>query len=229
MLLAACGAAKSQASASSHHPIPRPTATPGFDCAALAHRGVSQCPTKVPWVKASITDGTNGAISEAEARKWGEAELRTWSLYVWADLHMDAGLLTAGVIADANASQTNIYNQDLQWIQEAEQAQGTIQGDGGVLLSIRLVPIPSSLQQTISAHQLQAQPYGFVLQNRGPSNVYIQEPNGQRQSLAQEPADAAWSNVWWGTYKDDPQLGPIWYASGEYVCSDALVAPTCSQ
>lgn len=229
VLLAACGAPKPQSSTSTHRPSPQPTATPGFDCSALARRGVGQCPKDVRWIKASISDGTDGAIPEAEAQRWGEAELRTWSLYVWADLHMDASLLTAGVIADAGASQTDIYNQDLEWIQEAEQAHGTIRGDGGTLLSIRLVPISSTLQQTISAHQLQPQPYGFVLQNRGPSDVYIQEPNGQKQALATEPANASWANVWWGTFKDDPQLGPIWYASGEYVCSDAQVAPTCSQ
>jgi hypothetical protein len=226
VLLGACGGPRTTAS-----PAPSLTtkATATQRCSKLVERGIEPCPpANLEWLDAPIVNATGGAVSQTEAERWGKAALRTETFYLWAVEQAAASFLESGALAPSAQARMNLYSFELQTIRAARQAHGAMAIQAPRITRVRVVAMPQQLQQSAQAQQLLPAPYAMVVSTLGPAKVAIRLPDGTEQTKSQQGADEARSYIVWGEYRDDSELGPIWYEHGYYGCQDALVQTACN-
>jgi hypothetical protein len=73
---------------------------------------------------------------------------------------------------------------------------------------------------------LSAKPYGFAVHFTGPSRRAIRTSDGhETEIVSSDSSYSAWLLIW-GEVKVDPDVGSIWYQSGNYGC-DGTVRSVC--
>jgi hypothetical protein len=225
LMLVACGGGTTTAS---------PKASPpnhavAERCARLVQRGIAPCPpADLEWLKAPIANGTGGSVSQNDAQRWGEAALRTETYYQWAVKQASSNFLQSGALAPVAAAQMNLFSFELQAIQEAQQAHGSLVFQAARITRVRVVAMPSQLQKAAQAQQLQPAADAMVISLVGPFKLAIHRPDGTDQIKSQGGANEGYSILVWGEYRNDSELGPIWYEYGYYSCEDAQVQAACA-
>jgi hypothetical protein len=223
LMVCACSVGVGQASPSPHPPSAAPTADPAR-CDRLAKRGFTPCPPtadKLALPPTTIRNATNGAISDTTAQQWGRAFQLTEAYYRWAVVHANRAALTSGTLGDAAAS-VNLFGPDLNDIDEAARAAGTLVDNPPSLASIQLVAIPPDLQARMREQQLSPHAYGFAIRLAGPASRSVRLPSGEEKPLWSVDAQQSQSLLVWGGFKDDPDLGGIWFESGLYGCEGTV-------
>jgi hypothetical protein len=170
---------------------------------------------------APVTNQTGGALSDSQARKIGEAGLRFYALYVWAVNANDSGFLESGLIADQRARDT-LFGSDLDSIARAKGAGQTFHMDPYRVTEVRVVSLSAALQSLVTAHGGVTSQTAVVLRRLGPETESIGS-----QIVSQAAAGADRSVIVYGQQKDDPDLGSIWYAGGDDLCTTPAVRSVC--
>lgn len=161
--------------------------------------------------------------------------LRTETYFDWAvtngaDTFLDPPVppKTAGAIADPGAA-PNLYSTELSVISRARAQKGSVVFQAERIRRIGLVAVPDALQTAARQQQLKPEPYAFVGDAIGPGSLGIKGADGQEQVLYSTPAGQVQQLMVWGEFKEDPDLGPIWYEEGLYSCADPQVTSTCAR
>ena len=209
------------------HTTPRPSVAPTVTpdaqrCARLAKRGLTPCPPLASQLKlppTTIKNGTNGAVDDATVQRWGRASQLGQAYYYWAIDQNARDALTSGVLADANASD-NLYGPDLQDLDKAKQAGGTLVSQQFSTPVTQAVVIPQELQASIQAQHLTSKPYGLAIRFKGPASHRIRYPDGHEETLGASGSDIIIDTVSWGELRSDPDLGEVWYEFGYYGCEE---------
>jgi hypothetical protein len=198
-------------------------------CKALAGRGVTPCPpATLPLDQPEVVNHSGGAISDTATRKWADGLRRGYAYETWAVNHLSDSLLISGALSDATAARTNVFRDDLQEIDKARSSNSTLVFQAFRLHRLTLVPMPAALQAIARGQGLPVKPWAFVQETVGPGQVTMRGADGKETVLTSSPANVGVLLLIWGEYREDPQLGGLWYLDGYYTCSDPKVASTCS-
>jgi len=228
---AACGAAGAPVSRPAAAPPASPTADPAVRCQQLAARHVTPCPPANPRQEAiTIRNGTHGAVPDPDVRAQGEAYIRAHGLYVWA-VHQDTGdaFLQSGAVVDSETARTNIFRVEIRAFEDARSAGGRARIEPLTTTEITLVPVPQTLRDGAQRDGLQPSPYAWVDNQTGPAHVWIELPGGGTRDVVRIGAGEPHPILVFGQLRDDPELGAVWYAGGEYGClsGDGRVRAVC--
>ena len=216
-------------------PTPRPSASAHASadpqrCDRLAKRGFTPCPPtpdRMPLPPTTIRNATNGAVTDATAQQWGRAFQLAQAYYYWAMQHNARGALTSGVLADASpAAVANLFGTDLMDLDAAKAAGGTLVFEPLRMPTTQLVVVPSDLQQAMQRQSLTPSGYGLAVRFTGPNRRAIHLPDGRETEILSSGSDYSASLLIWGEFRDDVDLGPIWYQHGNYGC-DGSVRSAC--
>jgi hypothetical protein len=207
-----------------------PVVTDPQRCTRLARRGFTPCPPtpdKLTLPATRIVNATNGAISDATALQWGQALRVAQGYYYWAMQNGARDALTSGVLSDPSPSAlANLLGPDLREIDAAKEAGGVLIFRPLKMPSANVVAIPQTLQGSMQRQHLMPSSYGMAIHFAGPSSSAIQMPDGSVKLLGSSAAEYVVNVIVWGEFRDDQDIGPIWYEYGFYGC-DAEVRDVC--
>ena len=240
MLLAACVsvAACGAAAAAVRSPAPAPAAAPGSApdsaaaarCQQLEQRHVTPCPPAgLPAEQIQIRNATRGAVSDRDARTFGEAYLRVHALYLWA-VRQETGdaFLLSGAIVAAETARTNIFRAEADIFTDARAAGGRARIDPLTTTAITLVLVPQSLRDVALSDGLEPSPYAWVDNQQGPAHAWIEMPGGATRDVLRIAAGEPHPIMVFGQVRSDAELGAIWYLGGEFGClADPRVRAVC--
>lgn len=225
------GVPSPRASGSPHPSGSAAPATPDpARCERLAKRGFTPCPPapdRLPLPPTTIRNATNGAVPDATAQQWGRAFQLAQAYYYWAMQHNARSALTSGVLADPSPNAVaNLFGSDLMDLDDAKKAGGTLVIEPLGMPTTQLVPIPSELRQAMQRQSLVPSDYGLAVRFTGPSRRAIRFTNGSETQIVSSDANYAVAILIWGEFRDDADLGRIWYQRGNYGC-DGSVRNAC--
>jgi hypothetical protein len=208
---------------------PQPPSDPQR-CARLAKRGFTPCPPtpdRLPLPPTTIRNATNGAVSDATAQQWGRAFQLTEAYYRWALQHNARGALTAGLLANEDAQTVgNLFGTDLQDLDSAKRAGGTLVYDPPSIPVTQVVAITTDLRASMQRQGLQPSQFGLAARFAGPTGRAIHLPDGRDQEIISRDSAYSVDGLIWGELKADPDLGVVWYEYGNYGC-DGIVRNVC--
>jgi hypothetical protein len=184
---------------------------------------VLQQPTVLP----SITNTTNGAVSDADAQKWVASFVREQVIETWAQTALQDRLLEGGCLGDP-AVGTLFYNE-ITMVQKAQQNQGKVVSELPQLMDIRLVVVPSATQTKIVNQAGAKSAYALVVHGRGPAQTRIDYPNGKQPEIVSEvKTDEAYYSFYGGEYRANGKgLGPLWYQKSAFDCQQDFLRQIC--
>ncbi|TMC04869.1 MAG: hypothetical protein E6J41_23835 [Chloroflexi bacterium] len=225
--LSACqsGQPTSHTSPGPHTPTAAASADPQR-CARLAQRGFTPCPPtpdRLQLPPTTIRNATNGAVSDATAQQWGRAFQLAQAYYYWAMENNARSALTSGVLADSSAQAVaNLFGADLMDLDNAKQQGGLLVLHPLHMPATQLVAIPSDLQQAMQRQGLTPSNYGLAVHFTGPSQRSIRLPDGRTTVILSSGSDYSATILIWGEFKDDTELGAVWYQHGNYGCAGSV-------
>jgi hypothetical protein len=193
------------------------------DCAALWQAyGVTAVPPanelQVEHVPAAahVTNKTNGAVSDADAKKWADAGNWDSGWFKWAEANDQPALLSH------LAAPTVLNRNELQLL---EQGATIDQPDCAIYpSSATLYPITPDDAAYFARKNLQINDqYVLVLTYSGPCTATVMYPDGRTISLAELTGAATAFAP--GVLRDDPLLGDIWFSDGSGTCTDPAGPP----
>jgi len=216
-------------------PRPAPSALTGtpIPLSAWERKGASEAPPpslrQVSLGSIQVVNQTDGAVTDADARRWALAYLRANAYELWAWDHMQDGfLLRSGL----SRSPIKVFAYDLDTIQRARSAGATVQVTRLRLRRLVLRPLPSSLRQPFTDHLFVWTPYAFYLDQVGPSKVAWVDGQGHETVAASLPAGAGSPELVGGELAIDPLMGEIWVADSDWDCTAPgarqLLGPLCN-
>jgi len=175
----------------------------------------------------TIRNATNGAISDATAQQWGRAFQLAQAYYYWAMQNGARRALTSGILADVSPNTVaNLFGTDLQDLDAAAQAGGTLAYEPPRMPNTQLVVVPAALQDAMRRQGLIPSRVGIAVRLVGPTSRAIRLPGGTTKPIASADGSYQADVLTWGELKDDPDLGPIWFEYGYYGC-DGSVRSVC--
>src|SRR5262249_53870812 len=228
--VSACEGARSGHASSNVRQSPAVSAATSADperCARLARRGFAPCPPtpdKMQLPPTTIRNATNGAISDATAQQWGRAFQLTEAYYRWAMQDNARAALTSGALAEPAAA-TNLFGPDLKSLDDAKKLGGQLIDNEGSMPEVKLVSVPTSLQNRMTQQALVAKPFAVVALFSGTTSRSVRLPDGREIALGTTSSDV--QLLIWGEFKSDPDLGAIWYEHGLYGCQYPEVSSVC--
>ena len=226
--LSACqsGLPTSHASPRAHPSATTATADPQR-CARLAQRGFTPCPPmpdKLQLPPTTIRNATNGAISDATAQQWGRAFQLTEAYYRWALQANDRAALTRGAFSDDSTQAVgNLFGTDLMDLDNAKQVGGTLVYDPPAIPITQIVTVPASLQDAMSRQNLKPASHAVVVRFTGPTRRAIRAPDGGETVVSSRDATYSVDGLIWGEFRNDADLGPIWFEYGVYGCQGQVL------
>lgn len=198
------------------------------DCAKLASLGVHTCPPANPRLATpKVINGTGGQVSNSRFNAYVRGYLRNDAYQTFAIDTSQAAILRAGILSTRNAI-PHTFGPDLQYFSAAAAQGGNLSGSDPVLTSLRLVVLPTSIQNGVRAAGLQASRLGWVATYGGPAAYFI--VGGSRFEMLQSVSNKAplVQDLLWGTYQPETALGEMWQLYGLTGCSaDPLWETLC--
>jgi hypothetical protein len=227
------GLSACEGASSGHTPPKAPSSAPSVAvsvdpqrCARLAKRGFTPCPPtrdKMPLPPTTIRNATNGGISDATAQQWGRAFQLGQAYYYWAMQSGDRAALTSGALADPSLQAVgNLFGGDLKDLDSARQAGGVLVYQPPRTPIAQVVAIPADLQESMRKQGLTPSPYGMAIRFTGPTRRSIRFPDGHETEILSKDSSAVVELLVWGELRTDPDLGSIWFESGNYGCDESV-------
>jgi hypothetical protein len=234
--LAGCGqpgSVRATPALASGSPAVAATASPG-DPAAWQRAGATEVPPAsvrdVALGAVQVVDDTNGAVSDADARRWAVAYLRANAYEFWAWNHLqDSFLLHAGL----SQVPTRVFAYDITTIGEARKAGVQLQVTRLALRRLVLRPVPDALRQEFTKQIFAWTPYAFYLDQVGPSELSWIDAQGTRTVRARKDPGVGAPELVGGQLATDPLMGEVWVADSDWDCTSPNVrlsfGTLCSQ
>jgi hypothetical protein len=220
VLLAACGPGPSPTpSGKQATPSPGAPASRGT-LAQWQAKGATEVPPgsllDPPMAGVQVVNQTSGAVSDADAARWGKAMMRGLGYEWWAIDHgQDQFLVRSGLANPAR----QVFKWDLDNVTGARQAGMTLQGRPMEIRRLVLRPVPQSLQTTFSSNLFVWTPYAFYLDEVGPGDLSWVDPHGTRTSKWHVGAGVGSPELVGGQLATDPLLGDIWVQRSDWNCA----------
>ncbi len=216
LVVAAC-AAPSAPSQASHQTV---------DCAKLAQLGVKTCPpANPPLASPKLTNDTQGQVSSKQFRTLVNAFLRTDAYETFARRTNQPALLKAGILSNGDAVQLS-FGDDLQQLAQAASERGQMGIRGPFLTSLRLVTLPTDVQQGISQNGYQPSHLGWIATYSAPADAFIIAGSGFTVLYSASGREPPVDDLDWGVLRTKTALGPIWQYGGGTKCSAAQLWQT---
>jgi hypothetical protein len=89
-----------------------------------------------------------------------------------------------------------------------------------------VVPVPPDLQAAMQRQGLAPTSFALVVRFTGPSRRAIRLADGHETELVSSGPDYSATLLIWGDFRNDPDVGAIWYQRGNYGC-DGNVRSAC--
>jgi hypothetical protein len=163
---------------------------------------------------------TGGAVSDADARQWAIAVVRTNAYDVWAENNLqDQFLVRSGL----SGTPTTIFAFELTRIAQARARGARIEATAPMVRRLALRPVASSLRQTIQEYGMSWSPYAFYMDQVGPSDLVFVGADGSRTSQKQDrvASGQAVPLLVGGQFQTDAVLGPVWTLTFDADCSSS--------
>ncbi len=209
---------------------PSGAAPTSVDCAKLASIGVKTCPPNHPHLSSpKLINDTDGRVSSSAFGAYVRGYLRNEAYQTFAINTNQPAMLHADILSDRNAVPLS-FGPDLQSLSQAASEKGHLTGIGPVLTSLRLVILPSNIQDGIRAAGYRPSRLGWVATYGGPATYFIIA--GPQFTILQSVSGQSppYLDLTWGTYQSTTALGPIWQIYGDTKCSvDPLWEAFCQQ
>jgi hypothetical protein len=232
LLVAACGGAQP---GPQHGAAPRPTpsATAAGSLADWQKLGATEVPPgalrQVSLGAAQVVNQSSGAVSDADARAWAEAFLRTYGYVQWAvQQGQDQFLLEAGL----SAAPDIVFQPNLNDIQSGRQVHGHVEYSLQTFRRLVVRQAPQSLQQLYQKVAFAWTPYAIYLDAVGPASTTVVDATGKRTVTASVAAGAPEFELVGGQVSHSPLMGDVWMLDADFDCLAAAtrqgVAPLCN-
>jgi len=177
----------------------------------------------------SVVNETKGAVSDADARAWAGALLRSYGYLLWAvGRGQGRFLLQSGLSGAASA----VFRPNLNDIALARQAGARVEYSREVFRRLVLRPVPQGLEATFKAEQFAWKPYAFFLDAVGPITTTWVDGQGGRTVKSQLAPGVAAYELMGGELAHDPLMGDVWVLASDWSCtadsSRRGLAPLCN-
>jgi hypothetical protein len=177
-----------------------------------------------------VVNQTNGAVSDADAKLWATALLRTISYDFWAVNRQQTNFLNQSGLSTAPEA---VFGPDYTVITQARAAHAQATYQGKTFRRLVLRPVPSAQQKLYQSQRFQWTPYAIFIDAVGPGSIAWTDSQGKHtvQQTIAPGADAA--ELAGGQFKHDPVMGDIWVVGSDWDCTSAVtrqgLAPLCNR
>jgi hypothetical protein len=176
-----------------------------------------------------VIDQAGGAVSDADARAWAAALLRTLGYIGWAvSQGQDGFLLHAGLSSVPTVLQPNLTD-----IAQARQAGARAEYERETIRRLLVRTVAQGLQGVFQSLQYAWTPYAIFLDALGPVGTTWVDAQGHR-TLHSQPVspNAAASELVGGEIRHDPLMGDVWVLASDWDCTSSstrqALAPECN-
>jgi hypothetical protein len=176
-----------------------------------------------------VVNQAAGAVSDADARAWAQALLRTLAYLNWAvSQGQDAFLVRSGLSSVPHV----VLQPNLTDIGEARQAGARVQYRLETIRRLLVRPVPEGLQPLFGRYQYTWKPYAIFLDAVGPAATTWVDAQGNQTVKSQIPAGAAAYELVGGELQHNPLMGDIWVMDSDWSCTSPptqrALAPVCN-
>ncbi len=232
LLALACGGP----AVSSQGPRPKASAVPAPAGARLSEwqrLGATEVPPtslqKVSLHGAQVVNQTGGAVSDADARTWAGAFMRTFGYLLWAVSRGQDGFL---IHSGLSSSPLTVFQPNLNDIIEAHRAGDRVEYTPQTFRRLVVRPVPPGLQASFQRAQYVWKPYAIYLDAIGPAATNWIDPQGGRTVKSQVPAGVPVYELVGGELGHDALMGDVWVLGSDFDCTAAssreTLAPLCN-
>jgi len=165
-----------------------------------------------------VVNQTSGAVSDADARGWALALLRSSGYDDWALNRMQDGFLLRGGLSSAPQA---VFAGELGYIQKARTAGARVEATSQTIRRLVLRPLPDSLRQFFASQAMTWSQYGFYVDKIGPSEIATVDGSGARTVVARLGAGVGVPELFAGQLVHDAVLGDFWRLDSDFACGSA--------
>lgn len=199
---------------------PTQTAAPSAVAAdAWRARGADQVPPdsvrQVALGAIGVVNQTGGAVSDADARAWALALLRSSNYDDWALNHMQDGFLLGSGLSSVPRI---VFAGELGHIQAARTAGARVEATSQTVRRLVLRAVPDGLRQLFTAQLMTWSPYAFYVDKIGPSQIDYVDPSGTRSVKARLGSGVGVPELFAGQLVRDEVLGEVWRLDSDFDC-----------
>jgi hypothetical protein len=176
-----------------------------------------------------VVNQTNGTISDADARTWAAAFLRTYNYLQWAVRRGQDQFLIDGSLSAAPLS---VFRPNLNDIFAGRRANGHVEYAPQTFRRLVVRQAPQSLQQLYTSVQFVWTQYAIYLDAVGPASTTVVDAAGNRTVTASVAAGAPEFELVGGQISHSPLMGDVWMLDADFDCLAPAtrqgVAPLCN-
>ncbi len=176
-----------------------------------------------------VVNQAGGAVSDAGARAWGEAFLRSYGYLQWAVMRGQDQFLIRGGLSGASLA---VFRPNLNDILAGRQANGHVEYSPQQFRRLVVRQAPQSLQQVYASEQFLWTPFAIYLDAVGPAQTTVVDAAGRRTVRASVAAGAPEFELVGGRLARDALMGDIWVLDADFNClapsTRQGVAPLCN-
>jgi hypothetical protein len=176
-----------------------------------------------------VVDQAGGAVSDADARTWAAAFLRTFGYLLWAvSRGQDQFLLHSGL----SSAPLTVFQPNLSDIVQARQAGDRVEYTRQTFHRLLVRAVPPGLTPLFQRIRSVWTAYAIYLDATGPAATVWVDPQGRRTVKSQIPEGAPVSELVGGELSHDRVLGDIWVLGSDWDCTAAStrqgLGPLCN-
>lgn len=162
-----------------------------------------------------VTNQTSGAVSDADARAWALALLRSSNYDDWALNRMQDGFLLRGGLSSVPQV---VFTAELGHIQAARAAGAHVEATSQTIRRLVLRPVPDTLKQFFGSQLMTWSPYAFYVDKIGPSELAYVDASGTRTVKSRLAAGVGVPELFAGQLVHDQVLGDFWRLDSDFDC-----------
>jgi hypothetical protein len=231
VLAAACGGSSPTPQAHGHPSTASPPTTAPL--AAWQRLGATEAPPaslrQVSLGATQVVDQTQGAVSDADARVWAEALLRTFAYLRWAVAEgQDQFLFHSGL----SSAPLTVFRPNVNDIVAARRGGDRVEYTLQVFRRLVVRAVAQGLQASIQQAGYVWKPYAIYLDAVGPVETDWIDAQGSRTVKSRVQPGAPLFELLGGELSHDPLMGDVWVFSFDFDCTAAssrqTLAPLCN-
>jgi hypothetical protein len=176
-----------------------------------------------------VVDQAGGAVSDADARAWATALMRTLGYIEWAvSRGQDGFLLHSGLSSVPTVLQPNLTD-----VAQARRAGTRAEYERETIRRLLVRTVPQGLQGVFQSLQYAWKPYAIFLDALGPVGTTWVDAQGHRTLHSQPvPPNAAAYELVGGELRHNSLLGDVWVMASDWDCTSSstrqALAPVCN-
>jgi hypothetical protein len=232
-LVVACGGSQPGPQHSAAAQTPSASASPAGSLADWQKLGATEVPPaslrQVSLGATQVVNQTDGAVSDADARNFAEAFLRTYAYLQWAVMQAQDQFLVDGSLSAAPLS---VFRPNLSDILAGRKASGHVEYSPQTFRRLVVRQVPQSLQKLYANVQFVWTQYAIYLDAVGPATTTVVDAAGTRTVRASVAAGAPEFELVGGQLARTPLMGDVWMLDADFDCLAPAtrqgVAPLCN-